>query len=86
MELVKLTAAGMILASSAWVGLHAALRLRRSGEELLGLRAALNRMAGEIRYAGTPFAPLCERLAENSGGSVSLFFRCLAKNTEQGAP
>ena len=85
MEQLKWMAAGLILVSSAWVGLHAALRLRRTGEELQELHGALDRMTGEIRYAGTPFAPLCKRLAESSSGSVRHFFQGLAAGTEHGA-
>ena len=84
MELLKLTASGMILSSSAWVGFHAALRLRRTGEELRELRGAIDRIIGEIRYAGTPFAPLCTRIGEHTIGSIRRFFRCLALRAGQG--
>ena len=42
----KLVGSGMILASTAWAGFHAALRLRRTQEELRDLCAALELMAG----------------------------------------
>ena len=84
MELLKLAGIGMVLASSFWVGLHAALRLRRTHEQLLSLQAVLELMQTEIGFAGTSFAPLCKR-AEDAGGAAAVqsFFRMLAQKAEQ---
>ena len=83
MELHKLAGAGLILASSAWAGLHAALRLRRTHEQLRDLRSALELMSAEIRFASTPFAPLCRRAGEGREKSVRRFFERLAAAGEQ---
>lgn len=79
MDIVKLVASGMILTSSAWVGLQAALRLRRTEEQLRLLRAALERFAGQMQYSGTPFVPLCEQTAKAVRGSVGTFFSLLGQ-------
>lgn len=78
MEELRLAGAGMVLVSSGWMGLHAAVRLRRVHDRLRDLSAALGRMAGEVGYGGTPFRPLCQRAAEGCGGPTAAFFRQLA--------
>lgn len=79
MEIVKIAASGMILTSSAWVGLHAALRLRKTEEQLRQLRAALERFSGQMQYAGTPFVPLCKQTAKSVHGAVGTFFSLLGQ-------
>ena len=78
MNWIKLTGTGMILAASLWAGLHAALRLRRTHEELRDLLAALEVMAGEISFAALPLVPLCRRAGEGRRGPVRAFFDALA--------
>lgn len=75
---IKLAGTGMILAASLWAGLHAALRLRRSYEELRDLLAALELMAGEISFAAPPFVPLCRRAGEGRCPAVRRFFEQMA--------
>ena len=79
----KLVGSGMILASTAWAGFHAALRLRRTQEELRDLCAALELMAGEIRFAAPPLAPLCRRAGEGRCPGVKSFFAILAREAEK---
>ena len=83
MDYCKLAGAGLILAASLWAGFHAALRLRRTHEELRALAAALELMAGEISFAAPPFAPLCRRAAEGSCETVRAFFQHMAQEAEQ---
>ena len=71
----------MILSASAWVGIQAALRLRKTDEQLRSLRTALERFAGQIQYSGTPFVPLCEQTAKAVRGSVGTFFSLLGQET-----
>ena len=78
MEWIKLAGTGMILAASLWAGLHAALQLRGTHEELRDLLAALEVMAGEISFASIPFVPLCRRAGEGRRGPVRAFFDALA--------
>ena len=78
MEWIKLAGTGMILAASLWAGLHAALRLRRTHEELRDLLAALEVIAGEIAFAAAPLVPLCRRAGEGRRGPVRDFFDALA--------
>ena len=79
MEYLRWIASGMILLSSTWVGLHAALRLRKTDEQLRELCTALERMTGELHYAGTPFVPLCQRMADSARGEVRVFFSVLRR-------
>lgn len=82
MEMIKLVGTGMILASSFWAGLHAALRLKRTHEQLRDLTAALELIAGEIRFAATPFVPLCRRAGEGRCAAVHSLFETLAQEGE----
>ena len=79
MEYIRLAGGGMILASSLWTGLHAALRLRRTHEELRDLTAALELMRGEIRFSAPPFVPLCRRAGQGRCPSVQAFFSALQR-------
>lgn len=83
MELLKLVGIGMVLASTLWVGLHAALRLRRTHEQLNALCAALHFAETEIQFAAPGFASLCARVEQNSVGAVREFFRALSAQAEQ---
>ena len=78
MLLNKLLGSALILGASLWAGLRAAARLRRTQRELRELSAALEGLAGEIRYAAPPFVPLCRRAAAGCGGAVRGFFEALA--------
>ena len=71
----------MILTASSFVGIHAALRLRKTEEQLRSLHKALEQIGGEIQFAGTPFGPLCERIARTAGGSVGVYFSALSRQT-----
>lgn len=82
MELIKIVGSGMILASSAWTGLRAALCLRRTQEQLRELCAALELMAGEVSFAATPFVPLCRRAGAGRCEAVRGFFEALAAEAE----
>lgn len=84
MEMIKIAGTGMILASSFWAGLHAALRLKRTHEQLRDLNAALELIAAEIRFAATPFVPLCRRVGEGRCAAVRAFFEELSR--ERGCP
>ena len=86
MDYIRLAGSGMILLSSVWTGLHAALRLRRTHEELRDLTAALELMRGEIRFAATPFAPLCRRAGQGRCASVQAFFSALRQEAEKPEP
>ena len=79
----KFIGSGLILGASLWAGLHAAARLRRSQRELTELCAALESLAGEIRFSAAPFVPLCRRAGENCGGAVRGFFEALARTAAQ---
>lgn len=79
MEEIKLVGGALILASSAWAGLRAALCLRRTQEQLRDLTAALELIAGEVSFAATPFVPLCRRAGEGRGPAVRGFFDALAR-------
>lgn len=83
MELIKLTGIGMILLSSVGVGLHAALGLRRTHEQLRDLIAAFELIAGEIRFSATPFVPLCQRAGAGRCPEVRGFFQELSRRWEQ---
>lgn len=83
MEEFKLLGGALILASSAWAGLRAALCLRRTQEQLRDLCAALELMAGEVSFAATPFVPLCRRAGEGRGPAVRAFFDALAREGER---
>ena len=78
MEWIKLAGTGMILAASLWAGLHAALQLRRTHEELRDLLAALEVIAGEISFASAAYVPLCRRAGEGRCGPVRDFFNSMA--------
>lgn len=83
MELIRLAGIGMILLSSAGAGLHAALGLRRTHEQLRDLIAAFELISGEIRYFATPFAPLCQRAGAGRCAGVQGFFQELSRQAEQ---
>ena len=83
MELIKLAGIGMILLSSAGAGLHAALGLRRTHEQLRDLISAFELIAGEIRYSATPFAPLFRRAGEGRCAGVRDFFQELSRQAGQ---
>lgn len=83
MLLYKLVGSGLILGASLWAGLHAAARLRRSQRELTELSAALERLAGEIRFGAPPFVPLCRRVGAGCGEAVGRFFESLARAGER---
>ena len=71
------------MAASAWTGIHAARRLRRTHEELLDLRAALGSMGTEIAFAATPCGPLCRRAGAGRTRAVERFFTYLAEQSEK---
>lgn len=75
----------MILGSSVWAGLHSALRLRQTQEQLRDLRGALELINGEIAFAATPFVPLCRRAGEGRCPGVRAFFETLAETGEDPA-
>ena len=79
MELIKLAGTGMILCASLWAGLHAALGLRRTHEQLRDLIAALELISSEILFASTPFVRLCKRAGEGRCAGVRRFFEILAR-------
>lgn len=83
MYAVKLAGSGLILGSTVWVGLRAALRLRRTQRELTELAAALDTVSAEIRFAASPFSPLCRRAGEGRCDSVRRFFHILAREGER---
>ena len=80
--MLRYLGAGLILTASLWAGLHGAMSLRRSHDCLRDLGAALELMRGEIRYADTPFAPLCRRVGAGRGAQAGAFFQALALEAE----
>ena len=68
-----------IVAGACW-GMGIALRERRRKRRILSdFRAALTRMAAEIRLARTAFPDLLERLADASGPDAAAFFLSVAE-------
>lgn len=80
---VKLIGALIIVCSSAWVGIEAAGKLRRSAAQMRAMRTALERMDCEIRYARTPYVKLCKLLGKENG-AVGVFFSELAEQPGRG--
>lgn len=78
MQELRILGAAFVVCSSAWVGFASARRLRRSGRELEGLRAALEQMDGELRCSEPTYAAVCARLSETASGAVARFFSALA--------
>ena len=80
---IKWIGAALIFLSSAYAGMRAAWTVRRMSGNLRALSRALETMRSEIGYGRTPFARLCDVVAQQSGGELGSFFQALANAAEQ---
>lgn len=81
---VKLYGIACIFIGACW-GMGIALRERRRGRRTLSdFRAALTRMAAEIRLTRTAFPDLLERLADACAPDAASFFRSVAGAARHG--
>ena len=80
---IKWIGAALIFLSSAYAGMRAAWTVRRMSGNLRALSLALETMRSEIGYGRTPFARLCDVVAQQSGGELGSFFQALANAAEQ---